>query len=80
MLKHDGATATLEVSRQQLDEAITTLAPASACTEVGHPNLAAWRELRDAHDERGGTITAVFVRDAADPETSATDATLRSRW
>lgn len=80
VLKHDGATATLEVSRQQLDEAITTLAPASACTEVGHPNLAAWRALREAHDERGGTITAVFVRDAADPETSATDATLRSRW
>lgn len=80
VLKHDGATATLEVSRQQLDEAIGALAPAEACTEVEHPNLASWRALRDAHDERGGAITAVFVRDVADPETSATDSALRARW
>ncbi|MBM7519435.1 pyridoxamine 5'-phosphate oxidase family protein [Nocardioides nitrophenolicus] len=80
VLKYDGATATLELSRQQLDEAITALAPASACTEVEHPNLASWRALRTAHDERGGAITAVFVRDATDPESSATDAALRARW
>ena len=80
VLKHDGSTATLEVSRHQLDEAIGALAPAEACTEVDHPNLAAWRALRDAHAERGGAIAAVFVRDAADPVTSPLDADLRGRW
>ncbi|GAA1522773.1 pyridoxamine 5'-phosphate oxidase family protein [Nocardioides humi] len=80
VLKHDGSTATLDVSRQQLDEAITALAPATACTAVDHPDLAAWRALRDAHDERGGAIAAVFVGDAADPVTSPIDADLRGRW
>ncbi|TNM42793.1 pyridoxamine 5'-phosphate oxidase family protein [Nocardioides albidus] len=80
VLKHDGSTATLDVSRQQLDEAIAALAPAEACTAVPHPNLAAWRALRDAHDERDGSISAVFVRDAADPVSSPIDAILRARW
>ncbi|WGX98578.1 pyridoxamine 5'-phosphate oxidase family protein [Nocardioides sp. L-11A] len=80
VLKHDGSTATIAVSPQQLSEAITALAPATACTEVDHPNLAAWRALRDAYDERGGVITAVFVRDGADPVTSPVDADLRGRW
>lgn len=81
VLKHDGSTATLEVTRQQLDEAITALAPATACTEVDHPNLAAWRAVRDRLDETGGgAVTAVFVRSADDPVSSDTDALLRSRW
>ncbi|MDQ6522285.1 pyridoxamine 5'-phosphate oxidase family protein [Nocardioides sp. LHD-245] len=80
VLKHDGSTATLQVSPQQLDEAITALAPAAACTEADHPNLAAWRALRDAYDERGGSIAAVFVRDTTDPVTSPADADLRGRW
>ena len=80
VLKHDGSTATLDVTAQQLDEAITTLAPAEACTEVDHPNLADWRVVRDRLASSGGTLTAVFVRDAADPVSSATDAGLRARW
>ncbi|HWI42089.1 MAG TPA: pyridoxamine 5'-phosphate oxidase family protein [Nocardioides sp.] len=80
VLKHDGSTATLEVDRQQLDEAITALAPAAACTDVEHPNLAAWRKVRERVEERGGTVTAVFVRSADDPVSSETDERLRALW
>ncbi|HVK29736.1 MAG TPA: pyridoxamine 5'-phosphate oxidase family protein [Nocardioides sp.] len=80
VLKHDGSTATLEVTPQQLDEAITALAPAAACTEVDHPNLADWRAVRSRLAASGGTLTAVFVRDAGDEPGSATDAGLRARW
>jgi hypothetical protein len=81
VLKHDGSTATLEVSRQQLDEAITTLAPAAACTEIDHPNLAAWRAIAARLDANGGgTVSAVFVRSADDPVGSELDAALRAAW
>ena len=80
VLKHDGSTATLEVSRTQLDEAITALAPAAACTDVEHPNLAAWREVRERVEERGGAVTAVFVRSTDDPISSETDERLRGLW
>lgn len=81
VLKHDGSTASLEVSRQQLDEAITALSPAVACTDVEHPNLAAWRSIREGLEERGGgTVTAVFVHSLADPVVSDTDARLRRHW
>lgn len=78
VLKHDGATATLEISRAQLREAIVALQPAEACTEVQHPNLAAWRALASAYDERGGELEAVFVSDLADPTTSEADRRLRA--
>lgn len=79
VLKHDGSTATIEISRAQLDEVIAALAPATACKDVEHPNLAAWRAIRDRLDERGGgTLTAVFVRDLGDPVTSEVDAALRA--
>ncbi|AJR18610.1 pyridoxamine 5'-phosphate oxidase family protein [Pimelobacter simplex] len=82
VLKHDGATATLDVTAQQLDEAITALTPAEACTDVEHPNLWSWRELRDRLREQGGRgrVTAVFVRDTADPVSSEDDARLRAGW
>lgn len=80
VLKHDGSTATLEVTPQQLDEAITALAPAAACTEVDHPNLADWRAVQARLAASGGTLSAVFVRDAGDEPSSATDARLRERW
>lgn len=81
VLKHDGSTATLEVSRQQLDEAITALAPAAACTDVDHPNLAAWRAIAARLDANGGgTVSAVFVRSADDPVGSELDAALRAAW
>lgn len=81
VLKHDGSTATLDVSRQQLDEAINALAPAAACTDVDHPNLAAWRAIAARLDERGsGTVQAVFVRSTDDPVGSDLDAALRAAW
>lgn len=79
VLGHDGATATLEISRAQLRDAIVALQPAEACTEVQHPNLAAWRALASAYDEHGGVLEAVFVRDLADPTTSEADRRLRER-
>jgi Pyridoxamine 5'-phosphate oxidase len=74
VLKHDGSTATLTVSPEQLAEAIQLLEPAEACTDVDHPNLAAWRALA-ATD---GPYQAVFVADLADDVTSDADARLRA--
>jgi hypothetical protein len=76
VLKHDGSTATLEMTTQQLAEAITTLAPAEACAEVDHPNLAAWRRV--LAESEGKPITAVFVASLDDDVTSDADAVLRS--
>ncbi len=81
VLKHDGRTATVPVTRRQLDEAITALAPAEACTAIDHPNLAAWRAAAarlDAQD--GGELSVVFVRDVGDPVSSDLDAALRTTW
>ena len=81
VLKHDGSTATIEVSRQQLDEAVNTLAPSEACTGIDHPNLAAWRRIAERLDADGsGSVTAVFVRSAEDPVGSELDAALRAAW
>jgi predicted pyridoxine 5'-phosphate oxidase superfamily flavin-nucleotide-binding protein len=81
VLKHDGSTATLDLARPQLDEAIGALAPAEACTELEHPNLAAWREIATRLDAApGGRVQAVFVRSADDPVSSETDAALRALW
>lgn len=53
----------------ELDLAIAMLAPAEACTEYEHPNLRAWRYLREEIGE-SGTAVAVFTRalDIEDPE------------
>jgi hypothetical protein len=81
VLKHDGTTATLDVSRQQLDDAITTLAPAEACADVDHTDLAAWRAIAEKLDTNsGGNVTAVFVRSVDDPVGSELDAALRAAW
>jgi hypothetical protein len=80
VLKHDGSTATLPMTRQQLDEAITALAPAEACADLPHPNLAAWRRIRERFDGAGGELVAVFVADPADAVTSAADTALRAAW
>lgn len=55
VLGHDGSTAALEVSEEQLEAAIGALAPAEACTFYDHPNLAAWRGAR------GSEVVAVFI-------------------
>jgi hypothetical protein len=71
---HDGSTATLVLTPDQLAAAIDLLAPAEACTSVEHPNLAVWRRALDS----GAPLAAVFVAGQSDPVTSDLDATLRT--
>jgi len=71
---HDGSTATLSLTPEQLVAAIDLLAPAEACTSVEHPNLAVWRRALAS----GDPLAAVFVADPADPVSSDLDADLRS--
>ena len=75
VLGHDGRTASLDVDERQLADAIHLLAPAEACVETDHPNLADWRRIHALADGRG--VTAVFVRHLDDPVTSVADAGLR---
>jgi hypothetical protein len=56
-LGHDGSTAAIALSDQQLDDAIAALTPAEACRAYDHPNLEAWREAR-ANDAE---VVVVFV-------------------
>ena len=80
VLGHDGSTATLEVSRSDLQEAVASLAPAAACTSLDHPNLAAWRlALAEVESNPLRTMCAVFIADLADPVSSEADGSLRSR-
>ena len=68
VLRHDGATATLDVSVDQLQAAVEGLEPARACTTVEHPNLGAWRGLlTEARDNPARELVAVFVADLDDP-------------
>lgn len=79
VMGHDGSTATLDVSESQLSAAIESLAPAEACTDRDHPNLAAWRAaLADLGSNPARTMVAVFVADLDDPVTSEADGVLRS--
>ncbi|KGN30645.1 hypothetical protein N802_06530 [Knoellia sinensis KCTC 19936] len=81
VLKHDGSTATLDVSLSQLAAAIESLAPAEACTEVDHPNLAAWRVvLAEAESNPARSMVAVFVADLDDPVSSEADGTMRATF
>ncbi|MBD3783373.1 MAG: hypothetical protein IE926_10535 [Micrococcales bacterium] len=78
ILGHDGSTATLPLSRGDLEAAVESLAPAEACTDLDHPNLAAWREvLHELDGNPAREAVAVFVADLADPVTSEADASLR---
>lgn len=79
ILHHAGGTRTYDVSLPEFDAAIEALAPAQACTELDHPNLAAWRELREeAGSNPARSLVAVFVADLEDPVDSDADATLRA--
>ena len=67
---HRGGTCGHGLGLQELDQAITLLAPAEACRDFTHPNLAAWRLLRqEAEGLTDPKLIAVFD---TDPE-SATD-------
>lgn len=81
VLRHDGSTATLPLSPAALTAAIESLAPAEACTEVEHPNLAAWRQvLRELEGNPAREAAAVFVADLDDPVTSEADASVRATF
>jgi hypothetical protein len=68
---HVRGTATYVLDEQGLQRAIDLLAPAEACTELDHPNLAAWRQVRaEMADRPGAQAVAVFLGDL---EPSPTD-------
>lgn len=78
VLRHDGATATLDVSVDQLQAAVEGLEPAQACTTVEHPNIGAWRGLlTEARDNPARELVAVFVADLDDPVSSDADGEMR---
>lgn len=79
VLGHDGSTATLPVRSDQLDAAITSLAPAEACTSLDHPNLAAWRAAAQAlADNPVREAVLVWVADLDDPVSSDADGEMRA--
>ena len=81
VLGHDGSTATLDVSTSQLSAAVESLEPAEACTELDHPNLAAWRSaLGEAQSNPARTLIAVFVADLDDPVSSEADGAMRATF
>lgn len=80
VLRHSNGTGTYDVTMAELDAAIEALAPASACTDMPHPNLAAWRQIRaEAQSNPARSMVAVFVADLDDPVHSDADATLRAQ-
>ena len=68
-------TATIAVTRSQLQEAAALLAPAEAALFTPHPNLWTWRRVLA---EEPDLIEAVFIDDLADPVTSEADGLLRT--
>ena len=81
MLGHDGSTASLPLSRAELAAAVESLAPAEACTDLDHPNLAAWREvLAELDGNPAREAQAVFVADLDDPVTSEADGSMRATF
>lgn len=72
---HSSGTATYELSQSELERAISLLAPAEACLDYGHPNLLAWRKMR----QEDGEAVAVFVADLADPVIDGHDAAFRAQ-
>ena len=59
---HTHGTSTYHITHAQLDQAIEMLTPAEACTEYDHPNLSAWRDIRDrARHQPRADVIAVFL-------------------
>lgn len=75
---HSHGTAAYRLTPEELDEAITLLAPAEACTAYDHPNLAGWRLIRQEL-VGGGQPVAVFLDELADLSTDLDVAQLRDR-
>jgi hypothetical protein len=73
-------TATFEVSPEQLHEAIELLTPAEAAPMYRHPNIAAWRVMRERlRQDPSHRVFAVFVADLADPSSGPYDDALRAQ-
>ena len=82
MLGRTSGTASYRFDRSQFESAVATLAPAEACDEVDHPNLAAWRtmlEVTALPDPPGGqrVLVASFVDELTDAPVDAHDVYLR---
>ncbi len=77
---HTVGSATYQLDPAQLDAAIDLLAPAES-VPVPHPNLGAWRALRDVVEApaAGGTrqLVAAFIADPGDAPTDPIDGYLR---
>jgi hypothetical protein len=81
VLRHDGSTATLPLSRGELAAAVESLQPAEACTAVPHPNLEAMREVLAELDGNPARVAvAVFVADLDDPVSSEADGSMRATF
>lgn len=77
---HRGGTATYELTPEQVAHALDLVAPAEACTDVPHPNMAAWRGIRNDLADVGDEVAyavAVFVADLGDPVVDDHDDALR---
>jgi hypothetical protein len=73
---HPGGTRSYQMTPRQLDDAINQLTPAEACRDYEHPNLAAWRSVRDAlTDHPPQFIVAVFDED---PKVGSSDPYVRT--
>ena len=75
---HRSGSASYELRVDELDEAIRRLAPAEACLDWDHPNLVAWREVRQAlADKPQRAVVAVFDADPQSPSDVPDVLTLR---
>ncbi|TWG22801.1 hypothetical protein FHX75_121337 [Micromonospora palomenae] len=73
-----GGTGSVRVTQEQLGRAIELLAPAEACTDVPHPNLAVWREVYGwSWGDDGEDLVAVFDADPDEPTDDPYVRTLR---
>ncbi|MEO5842246.1 MAG: tetrahydrodipicolinate N-succinyltransferase N-terminal domain-containing protein [Acidimicrobiales bacterium] len=82
VLGRTSGTSTRRIDRTQLQEAVVALAPAEACHEVDHPNLASWRVMLDLEaqpEPPGGqrVLVAAFIDALTDPPVDAHDVYLR---
>jgi 2,3,4,5-tetrahydropyridine-2-carboxylate N-succinyltransferase len=82
VLGRTNGTASRRLDHTQLQAAVAALAPAEACHEIDHPNLAAWRVMLDMvaqpHPPGGQRVlVASFIDSLTDPPVDGHDVYLR---